>query len=329
MSRIKANNITPFSGANVTIGGNAVPSGNSKTLGTESNPWGSVYVVDEQSINFVSSSTSGGLAVVASIKAFGENGVPGGFKGQIFTETNNNYRGSFSVGRNNAALGTASLVSGLSNTASANYSHAEGFRTLSSGVYAHAEGSGSTASGAASHAEGNGTLASAPFAHAEGAATTASATGAHAEGAQTQATAFYAHAEGSLTIAAGGASHAEGQGTQAIGGHSHAEGSGTVALGDGSHAGGLFTIASGSYQTVVGEYNALGDTTSHFIVGGGVSGSRKDAFKVTHSSSIVVATQTTVPSWVGTEGEMVPFVSGSVYRLYAYLGGVWRSSSFA
>jgi hypothetical protein len=49
----------------------------------------------------------------------------------------------------------------------------------------------------------------------------------------------------------------------------------------------------------------------------------------THSSSIVVATQTTVPSWVGTEGEMVPFVSGSVYRLYAYLGGVWRSSSFA
>ena len=139
----------------------------------------------------------------------------------------------------------------------------------------------------------------------------------------------YSHAEGQNTIALSQGSHAEGVNTTASGLFSHTEGSGTIALGDYSHAEGLGTIASGSYQTVVGEYNTLGDTTSHFIVGGGTSGARKDAFKVTVSSSIVVATQSAAPSWTGVEGEMVPFVSGSVYRLYAYLGGAWRSSSFA
>jgi len=253
MSRIKVNSITPFTGANVTIGGNAIPSGSGKTLGTESNPWTELYV-STSSIAFVNSTTT-----VARLRAGGQTTATGIPSGQIFTETTGNLRGSFSVGRDNQASGTASLANGFANTSSGNYSHAEGFRTLSSGVYAHAEGSGSTASGAASHAEGEG----------------------------------------------------------------------TIALGFASHTEGLYTVASGSYQTVVGEYNAFGDTTSHFIVGGGTSGARKDAFKVTVSSSIVVATQSAAPTWTGVEGEMVPFVSGSVYRLYAYLGGAWRSSSFA
>ena len=159
--------------------------------------------------------------------------------------------------------------------------------------------------------------------------TYANGASSHAEGNGTTATGDFSHTEGSTTNAIGYASHAEGSNTIASGSYSHAEGISTIALGVASHTEGLYTVASGSYQTVVGEYNALGDTTSHFIVGGGTSGSRKDAFKVTLSSSIVVATQTTVPSWTGVEGEMVPYVSGSTYRLYAYLGGAWRSSSFA
>ena len=167
------------------------------------------------------------------------------------------------------------------------------------------------------------------YSHAEGSGTISAGGASHAEGFNTSASGQYSHAEGDSTITLGEASHAEGESTLALGKHSHAEGSRTTALGDGSHAGGSNTIASGSYQTVIGEWNTHGDTTSHFIVGNGVSGSRKDAFKVTHSSSIVVLTQSAAPSWTGIEGEVVPFVSGSVYRLYAYLGGAWRSSSFA
>jgi hypothetical protein len=340
MSRVKVNKIDPFSGANITLGGNAIPSGSGKTLGTETSYWDSIYV-GEESVNFVSGSSTGSV-IIASIKAYGENGVSGGFKGQIFTDTSLNRRGSFSVGKDNIASGTASLTNGLINTASGNYSHAEGYNTIASGLYSHAEGQYAVAFGGASHAEGQYTVASGAYAHsegyqtiargdyshAEGYTTLASGQGSHTEGISTTASGLYSHAEGQATLASGQGSHAEGISTTASGLYSHAEGSLTVARGDYSHAEGLGTIASGSYQTVVGEYNALGDTTSHFIVGGGVSGSRKDAFKVTHSSSIVVATQSAVPSWTGTEGEMVPYVSGSTYRLYAYLGGTWRSSSF-
>jgi hypothetical protein len=96
-----------------------------------------------------------------------------------------------------------------------------------------------------------------------------------------------------------------------------------------SHTGGNNTIASGSFQTVFGKFNTEGDTTSLFIVGGGDTSSRKDAFKVTHSSSIIVATQSVAPSWTGVEGEMVPANNGGVYYIYTYIGGAWRSASLS
>jgi len=335
MSRIKVNTINPFTGTTVTLGGNVIPSG-SKTLGTEIYPWDDLYV-GTSSVSFVNNSIT-----IARLAAIGETGIAGNPTGMMFTWDQNSLRGSFSVGRNNRASGTASLTVGLSNTASGNYSYAQGTTNLASGLYshaegsntqatntsAHAEGSGSSALGIGSHAEGAYTLALNNGSHAEGYFTTASGTYSHTEGESTLANGNGAHAEGYLTIAQGALSHAEGRSTISIGNSSHAEGEGTIALGFASHTEGLFTVASGSYQTVVGEYNALGDTTSYFIVGGGTSGTRKDAFKVTNSSSIVVATQSTAPSWTGVEGEMVPYVSGGVYRLYAYLGGAWRSSSF-
>jgi len=300
MSRLKTNKIAPFSGENITLEGHVLPSSTNKNLGTETNAWGELYV-STGSVNFVAPVTIGQPTVtVASIKAGGEAGVTGPTWGMIFTETNN-LKGSFSVGRNNRASGTASLASGLYNTASGNY--------------CFVQGQGNIASNDGAHAQGESTLASFPFTHAEGYQTTASG--------------YWAHAEGRSTRTVGNASHAEGENTIAFGYASHAEGLGSVALGSYSHAEGYYTVASGSYQTVVGEYNTLGDTTSHFIVGSGDGIARKDAFKVTHSSSIIVPAQSLVPTWTGREGEMVPFVTGSTYRLYAWLGGAWRSASFS
>jgi hypothetical protein len=294
MSRIKVNSLIPFSGQNITFGGNAIPSGSNKTLGTTSNPWADLYV-GTSSVSFVSTTT-----VVARLAAIGEEGIAGAPSGMMFTWDQNNLRGSFSVGKDNIASGTASLANGQYNTASGNYSHAEGLSTQATSIGAHAEGSQTIALGQASHAEGSQTLSSGLY--------------SHAEGFQTRTLGLYSHAEGYLATASGL--------------YSHAEGKNTLASGQASHAEGLYTIAAGDYQTVVGRYNVGNDTTSRFIVGNGDFESGKDAFKVTHSSSIVVAPRSAAPSWTGTEGEMVPFVSGSVYRLYAYLGGAWRSSSF-
>jgi len=111
---------------------------------------------------------------------------------------------------------------------------------------------------------------------------------------------------------------------------SHAEGDTTTATGTYSHAEGIGTIASGSYQHVSGKYNEQGDATSLFIVGNGTSnGSRKDAFKVTWSSSIAISTQSIAPTWTGVDGEIVPATVGGVYRLYMWMNKAWRSSSFA
>ena len=137
--------------------------------------------------------------------------------------------------------------------------------------------------------------------------------------------------QGESTSASGPYSHAEGSATIASGSHSHAEGRSTQAKGDWSHTEGLATIASGSYQHVSGQYNTQGDTTSLFIVGNGTSiFVRSDAFKVRMSGSIVLpTTSSTAPTWTGTNGEIVPATVGGVHRLYMWMSGAWRSSSFA
>jgi hypothetical protein len=75
----------------------------------------------------------------------------------------------------------------------------------------------------------------------------------------------------------------------------------------------------------------LRDITSLFIVGSGLTtGTRKDAFKITPSGSIVLpTTQSIAPSWTGTDGEIIPATVGGVHRLYMWMAGAWRSSSFA
>jgi hypothetical protein len=264
--------------------------------------------------------------------------------GQAVLATGQN---SLAQGNASAASGINSHAEGLQTTASDTGSHAEGQNTIASGVISHAEGRSTQATGIAahaegwftqatglgSHAEGDQTIASATQSHAEGFDTRALGPGySHAEGYSTRAVGNSAHAEGLFTTASGWYSHAEGQYSQATGLGSHAIGTYTVARGDASFAAGNATVASGSNQTVVGAYNKHNDTTSYFIVGIGTGplSQRRDGFKVTHSGSIAIPTTSSVaPNWTGSDGEIVPATVGGVHRLYMWMAGAWRSSSFA
>ena len=248
---------------------------------------------------------------------------------------------SHAEGRFTTSSGDHSHSEGSETFASGAYSHAEGRETTTIGFGSHAEGSGSIAYGDVSHAEGRETLASGSYSHAEGFYTTASGIASHADGRNTWAQGDLSHAEGQYTVAYGDSSHAEGAYTVASGAFSHAEGSGSIAYGFGSnasgrstqasgsysYAGGINTVASGSPQHAIGKYNTHGDDTSLFIVGSGDSVTLKDAFKVTHSSSIIVATQSIAPSWVGVEGEIKPVATGGNFYLYVYIGGNWRRTA--
>jgi hypothetical protein len=356
MSTLKVNNIIPFSGQTVNIQGDFLPSGSNSTqsLGSVSNPWSELYV-STGSVNFVAPGTPS--ISVAKIKAGGEvNAGVGPIQGMIFTETNN-LRGSFSVGRNNIASGTASLANGFANTASGDFSHAEGYDTIASGFYshtegletianasnAHAEGQYTTASGAYAHAEGFTTTALGQGAHAEGRLTLASAQASHAEGQSTTASGAWSHAEGDLSTAGNTGAHAEGYNTKALGAYSHAENNQTLASGDFSHAGGYFSTASGyasfahgqfvqassSYQVVFGNYNALGNTSSLFVVGTGTSGTRKDGFSVEIdglAAHIVIPTNSSNP---GNPKAGSMYFNASTNLLFIHNGTAWRSASFA
>jgi trimeric autotransporter adhesin len=236
---------------------------------------------------------------------------------------------SHAEGRQNEANGDYSHAEGRQNEANGDYSHAEGYITIAQGTGSHAEGLFTSASGNYSHAEGYYTKATGQYSHAEGTETTSQGEYSHAEGENTIASGSYSHAEGQGSIASGLYSHAEGNQTTASGQYSHAEGAGTIALGNSSHAGGRGTIASGSYQHAIGFYNTQGDTTSLFIVGNGQINDRKDAFKVSANSSIIIPqTQSSAPAWTGTDGEIIPATVGGQYLLYMWMNGAWRSGSF-
>ena len=324
MSRVKVNSITPFTGQNITLGGNAIPSGSNKNLGSEAQAWDELYV-STGSVNFVGTNN----VTVASIKAVGETGVTGTPTGMVFIETSNGSggfytgnRGSFSVGRANQALGTASLTVGLNNTASGNYSfafgswknqasgesslaqgywnlasgnnsYAQGRQNTASGQQSFAHGDGNLASGVASHAEGATNIASGQQSHAEGSSTVAANIAAHSEGLSTLASGGYSHAEGSFTIAKGNGSHAEGQYTVAFGDGSHAEGSRTTSSGDFSHTAGQYTVALGNYQSVIGQYNVANTSQSAFIIGDGTDdNNRRNVLFVSRSYFEVSASRT-------------------------------------
>jgi hypothetical protein len=165
----------------------------------------------------------------------------------------------------------------------------------------------------------------------QGNATTASGLYSHAEGWLVVASDDYAHAEGYLTTASALAAHAEGRETTARGNYSHAEGWLTTTIGSYSHAEGLNTVASGSSQTVVGKYNTQNNTSSLFIVGGGLSDTnRKDIFDArvdtNGSGSIKIPTNTANPNSVLT-GSM--YFNPTTNLLYIYNGTAWKSASFA
>jgi hypothetical protein len=271
---------------------------------------------------------------------------------QTLSVISSSYSGSitqvyFTAGLTTTTASIGNITYGIGNWAGGypiggQYSHAEGLDTYALGQYSHAEGRGTQAIGYASHAEGTNTQAIGVASHAEGIYTTTIGRRSHAEGSVTQtlgeashaegsgsiASGSYSHAEGGSTQAIGDYSHAEGNSTQAIGSGSHAEGKSTQAIGDFSHAEGYSTIASGSHQHVSGQYNTHGDTTSLFIVGNGVdNATRKDAFKVTPSGSIVIPTTvSSTPGWTGVQGEMVFGDNGAVYKLFVWLNGGWRST---
>jgi hypothetical protein len=206
-----------------------------------------------------------------------------------------------------------SLEQGLGVTASGLYSHAEGIATIASGNGSHAEGYFTLASGLLSHAEGTLTTASGEndlgFSSVKG--------GAHAEGLSTLASSSFSHAEGFQTVSKGI--------------FSHAEGFQTTTLGTASHAEGYFTIASGSYQHVQGQFNTHGDDTSLMIVGNGTSDiTRRDAFKVRMSGSVVLpTTQSSSPGWNGMDGEMVFATIAGNHFFYVWMSGAWRSGSLS
>jgi hypothetical protein len=152
----------------------------------------------------------------------------------------------------------------------------------------------------------------------------------HAEGLSTISSGSHSHAEGFGNITYGEHSHAEGRSNQTIGRGSHAEGGGTTTVGEYSHAEGLSTISSGSYQHTSGQFNTQGDDTSLLIIGNGIDyANRSDAFKVRMSGSIILpVTSSNIPSWTGTQGEMIFGDDGSGnFVIWAYLGGQWRSGS--
>ena len=223
-----------------------------------------------------------------------------------------------------------SLLQGENVASAGIYSHAEGYQTSAFGPYSHAEGRLTLAQEMGSHAEGNFTQALGFASHAEGSNTVAFGLYSHAEGTDTLAFGGYSHTEGQFTTSSGDFSHAEGLRTVSSGQGSHAEGYYTTSSGNYSHAEGNNTVASGSYQHVQGQFNKHGDVTSLMIVGNGTAdNARRDAFKVRMSGSIVLpTTQSTAPSWTGTDGEIVPATVGGQYFLYMWMNGAWRSGSF-
>jgi hypothetical protein len=258
---------------------------------------------------------TGPTSIIGTL-AQGQNTFPNGLSSH--TEGNNTTttgQYSHAEGSDTVAIGQSSHTEGKDTTSNGQYSHAEGFNTISQGTYSHAEGQGTTAAGQSSHTEGQSTISSGSFSHAEGNFTTSQGVASHAEGAFTLSQGIYSHAEGNGTIATGGGSHAEGVFTTSLGSYSHAEG--------------LNTVASGSYQHVQGKYNTQGDNTSLMIVGNGTSvGARKDAFKVRMSGSIILpTTQSSSPSWTGTDGEMIFATVTGNHFFYVWMAGAWRSGS--
>ena len=131
------------------------------------------------------------------------------------------------------------------------------------------------------------------------------------------------HASGLYSLSQGAYNSSLGLYASSFGGNNTSIGNSSTTFGTGS-------IASGSHQLVCGEYNTKGDDNSLFIVGRGSRDlTRIDAFKVTHSGSILIPTSSIEPNWAGKEGEIIPYNAGGNTRLYMWINGGWRHATFS
>lgn len=135
---------------------------------------------------------------------------------------------------------------------------------------------------------------------------------------------------GSDNITTGTYSLAQGLMNQSLGSYASSFGRDNITIGDSSQTFGSGSLSSGSSQLVCGRYNTHGDNTSLLIVGKGTrDNDRIDAFKVTHSGSIIIPTSSIEPNWAGQEGEIIPYNAGGNTRLYMWMNGAWRFITFS
>jgi hypothetical protein len=133
-----------------------------------------------------------------------------------------------------------------------------------------------------------------------------------------------AESEATITAASGSNSSAFSQ--TASGGGGGVGGNGGTAGSGGSGGGAGSADAGGSAGSGTAGQGFAGGSA---VGSGANSGTRKDAFKVNPSGSIVLpTTQSVAPSWTGTNGEIIPATVGGVHLLYMWMAGAWRSSSF-
>ena len=143
-------------------------------------------------------------------------------------------------------------------------------------------------------------------------------------------TGTYSLGQGATNTTSGPQSSAFGITNNVSGTGSQAFGNSNIVIGSGSQAAGLGSISSGSSQLVCGRYNTHGDDQSLFVVGrGSRDNTRIDAFKVTHSGSIIIPTSSAEPNWAGKEGEIISYNASGNYRLYMWMNGAWRTSTFS
>ena len=168
-----------------------------------------------------------------------------------------------------------------------------------------------------SFSQGDNTLAFSSFSHAEGQNSAAYAQYSHAEGFNTTTNGLYSHAEGVLCATFASGSHAEGYLSFTYGEGAHAEGYQTEASGTYSHTEGNRTIASGSYQTVIGQFNKRGNTSSLFVIGNGAADNnsfRSDVLRVepgTYDGGGRLEVTGSIAATLGLSGSLTKLINGT------------------
>ena len=82
-------------------------------------------------------------------------------------------------------------------------------------------------------------------------------------------------------------------------------------------------------RTISGSSITTGSISSTEGFTGSLFGTSSWATNALTSSRAILVTQSTVPVGTGVAGEIIPVNNGGVYYLYMYIGGAWRSASFA